>query len=196
MTLMRVFLGFGAAMAVGIVLGTVFALNRTIEAVFGTWIMVALAIPGLVYVIISFMWFGLNEFSTIFSIALTAFPTITINIWEGVKNVDNKLTDMARVFNVSRLSRVWKVIIPQTTPYIMASSRFGLGLAWKVTVIVELLGRSSGVGYMLNYWFQMFNMRQVLAWTLFFSLVMIFIEVVVLKRLEEYLFSWRPDAKA
>jgi NitT/TauT family transport system permease protein len=77
----------------------------------------------------------------------------------------------------------------------MASARFGLGVVWKVTVLAELLGRSNGIGFQLNYWFQLYNMAQVFGWTTFFVLIMMFIELVLLKQLELRLFSWRPTTR-
>jgi NitT/TauT family transport system permease protein len=86
-------------------------------------------------------------------------------------------------------------VVPQLLPYIMAAARYGLGIIWKITVLVELLGLSSGVGYMLHYWFQLNNMAQVFAWTVFFTIVMLFLELGVLKRVERHLFAWRPEAR-
>jgi NitT/TauT family transport system permease protein len=142
------------------------------------------------------MWLGLNERATVLAITWTTFPSIAVNIWQGVKAIDQRLIDMARVFRASRWKRTARVVIPQVLPYIMAAARFGLGVVWKVTVLVELLGRSDGIGYMLNYSFQMFNMADVFAWTLFFTLVMLIIELLVLKPLEHRLFRWRPEIRA
>jgi NitT/TauT family transport system permease protein len=194
-TMLRVAAGFALAMTLGITIGTLMGLYWKAEATLDLWVMVALTVPGLCYIIVSFMWFGLNEFAAIFAIAVASFPSIAINVWEGVKNVDNRLADMARVFKASRRMRLTRVILPQILPYIMAASRFGLGTIWKVTVLVELLGRSSGVGYQLHYWFQLYNMPQVFAWTLFFTLIMLFLELVVLKQAERRLFAWRPSVK-
>ena len=91
---------------------------------------------------------------------------------------------MARAFRASRWQRISRVVLPQVLPYLMAATRFGLGVVWKVTVLVELLGRSDGIGYMLNYSFQMFNMVDVFAWTLSFTVFMLAIELGVLKPLE------------
>jgi NitT/TauT family transport system permease protein len=194
-TMLRVAAGFALAMTLGITIGTLMGLYWKAEATLDLWVMVALTVPGLCYIIVSFMWFGLNEWAAIFAIAAASFPSIAINVWEGVKNVDNRLADMARVFKASRRMRLRRVILPQILPYIMAASRFGLGTIWKVTVLVELLGRSSGVGYQLHYWFQLYNMPQVFAWTLFFTLIMLFLELVVLKQAERHLFAWRPSVK-
>src|SRR5690606_34032591 len=111
------------------------------------------------------------------------------------KDVDNRLLDMARVFNFSPMKRFTKVIVPQILPYIIASSRSGLGLIWKIVVIAELLGRNSGIGFQLNYWFQLFNMAQVFAWTVFATIIVVLIEVFLFAPLEKKVFHWRPEAK-
>src|SRR5262245_56842553 len=164
-TLLRVAGGFVLAMLIGIPVGVVMGLYRRAERVLDLWVMVGVTIPSLCYTVICFIWFGLNEVATVIAIAITTAPSIAINLWEGVKDIDGKLTDMAKVFGSSRVRVFRRVILPQVMPYIMAASRFGLGIIWKITVLVELLGRPSGVGFKLFYWYQLANMGQVLAWT-------------------------------
>ena len=69
--------------------------------------------------------------------------------------------------------------------------RYALGICWKICTTVELIGLSSGVGYMLNYWFGLFSMTQVFAWTLSFLLVMFAIEYLLFKPIENRLTRWR-----
>lgn len=195
-TMVRMLSSFALAMAVGVVLGVIMGLYRRGEQFLDLGVMVMLTIPGLCYVIISFMWLGLNDRAAVLAIAWTTFPVITINLWQGVKAIDQRLTDMASVFRASRWRRTVRVVIPQVLPYVMAAARFALGVIWKVTVLVELLGRPDGVGYMLNHSFQMFQMANVFAWTLFFTFVMLSIELAVLKPLESRLFRWRPEIRA
>ncbi len=194
-TLGRVTGGLALAMAVGVPVGIVMGLNRFAEKTLDVWVMVALTVPSLCYAILAFIWIGLNETAAIVAIGLTSAPSIAINLWEGVKNIDTRLFKMARVFNASRWVIVRRVLFPQVLPYIMASLRFGLGIVWKITVLVELLGRPDGVGFQLFYWYQLADMGQVLAWTLLFTLVMLFIELVILQRLERRLFAWRPEVR-
>jgi NitT/TauT family transport system permease protein len=194
--MIRMLASFAVAMAVGIVVGTVMGLYRRGEQTLDLWVMVGLTVPSLCYIIVSFMWLGLNERAAVLAIAWTTFPSIAINVWQGVKAVDQRLVDMARVFRASRWRRTVRVVLPQSLPFLMAAARFGLGVVWKVTVLVELLGRSDGIGYMLNYSFQMFDMADVFAWTLLFTLVMLAIELAVLKPVEARLFRWRPELRA
>ena len=76
------------------------------------------------------------------------------------------------------------MVIPQVLPYLLSAIRFALGVGWKTATIAELIGLSTGVGYELNYWFGLFNMRQVLAWTLTFTLVLLIFEFAIFKPVE------------
>jgi NitT/TauT family transport system permease protein len=192
MTMLRVVAGLLLAMILGVPVGVLMGLNRRAEAVLDVWVMIGLTVPSLCYAIMAFMWFGLNEGAAIVAIAITAAPSITINIWEGVKNVDTRLVAMAKVFEATRLTIVRRVLMPQILPYVMASARFGLGIIWKITVLVELIGRPNGVGFKLFYWYQLADMRQVLAWTLLFTIIMLMIELLILKPIERRIFAWRP----
>ena len=194
-TMLRMLVSFALAMALGVVIGTLMGLYRRCEQTLDLWVMVGLTIPSLCYIIVSFLWLGLNDRAAVLAISWTTFPSIAINIWQGVKAVDQRLVDMACVFRASRWRCTVRVVIPQVLPYMMAAARFGLGVGWNVTVLVELLGRSDGIGYMLNYSFQMFKMADVFAWTLFFSVVMLVIELAMLKPLENRLFRWRPEIR-
>lgn len=195
-TLGRVVGGFLAALMVGVVIGTVMGLYRRGERALDLVVMVALTVPSLCYIIVAFLWLGLTERATIFAIGITTFPVIAVNVWSGVKSIDQRLIDMARVFGVPSRVRTLRVVIPQILPYVMAAARYGFGVAWKVTVFVELIGRSNGVGYQLNYSFQTFQMPNVFAWTLLFTVVMVAIELLCFKPLERRLFRWRPDVRA
>ncbi|MGH7004887.1 MAG: ABC transporter permease [Alphaproteobacteria bacterium] len=195
-TLLRVFGGLTLALAIAIPVGVLMGVHRTAEGILDIWVMVAMTIPSLCYALICFIWLGLNEFAAIVAIAVTAAPSIAINVWEGVKGIDVKLIQMARAYEAGRPQILTRVMMPQVMPYVMASLRFGLGIIWKITVFVELIGRPSGVGFKLFYWYQLADMKQVLAWTLLFTLVMLLIELVALKQLERYLFSWRPRIAA
>lgn len=193
-TLWRVFAGFLLAELFGIVIGTIMGLNSRLETLMDGWVMILLTIPSLAYAIFALLTFGLSETAIIVAIAATTLPYVTVNIWSGVKAVDAGLLDMARVFRVRRRVTVWKVVLPQVMPYIFSSSRYGIGIAWKIAVVVELMGASRGVGYMMNYSFSLFSMPHVLAWTAIVVVVMLFVELVVIRIIEDRVLAWRPAA--
>ncbi|MGD9924540.1 MAG: ABC transporter permease [Pseudorhodoplanes sp.] len=193
-TLWRVFAGFAIAEIIGIVIGTAMGLNPRLEMLADGWIMILLTIPSLAYCIFALLAFGLSETAMIVAIAATTLPYVVVNIWSGVKAVDAGLLDMARAFRVNRWNTLRKVVLPQIMPYIFSSSRYGIGIAWKIAVVVELMGASRGVGYMLNYSFGLFSMTHVLAWTSIVVMVMLFIELVAIRLIEEHVLAWRPKA--
>lgn len=194
-TFTRVAIGFAFSMVIGVAVGSVMGLSRLAERVLDVWVMVALTIPGLAFVVVSLMALGLNEGAAVVAIILSGSPIIIVNMWQGVKNIDNRLVDMARSFDATFKKRFFGILIPQILPYIVASARLGLGLIWKVVVVVELLGRNNGVGFQLYYWFQLYNMAQVFAWIAVFTVVMLTIEFAFFKPLENRLFRWRPIAR-
>ena len=191
-TLARVGGGLALAMAIGVPVGILMGINARAEKVLDIWVMVGLTVPSLCYAIICFILIGLNEAATMLAIGLTAAPAVAINLWEGVKTIDFKLVEMARIFEARRPTILARVLLPQVLPFIMASVRMGLGIVWKIAVLVELIGRPNGVGFKLFYWYQLADMAQVLAWTLLFTLIMLAIELGILKRIEQRLFGWRP----
>ena len=191
-SLRRVFVGATVAMifsvGVGIYMGTV----RMGEHFFQPLVVLGLTIPGLMWALIAVMLFGINEFASYFAVAVTTFPMLVINIWAGVKSLDKELMDMSHVFHFTKSMKITQVILPQLVSNIFAATRYGLGLAWKVVVVVEMFGTSNGVGYQVMKSYQVFNMEGVIAWTLTFVVAMIFIEYGIMNLAERRLSAWRP----
>ncbi len=191
-SLRRVFVGAAIAMffsvGVGIYMGTV-AIG---ERFFQPLVVLGLTIPGLMWALIAVMLFGINEFSPYFAVTVTIFPMLVINIWAGVKSLDKELIDMSHVFQFTKWMKITQVILPQLVPNIFAATRYGLGLAWKVVVVVEMFGTSNGVGYQVMKSYQVFNMEGVIAWTITFVVAMIVIEYGFINLAERRLTAWRP----
>lgn len=191
-SLTRIAFAFAIAMSLALVLGFAMGLSKTAERFFDVWMIGGISMPSLVIILTIFMIVGLNERAAILSAALPVVPILTINIWAGIKSIDPKLIDMSKAYHADRATIIRSVVAPQVAPILMASSRFGLGLIWKMVLFVELLGRSDGVGYKIEYYYQMFNMSEVLAHALLFLIIMLFIEFVLIGRIEQRLFKWRP----
>ena len=190
-TLRRIALAFAVTMAVALVLGFAMALSRTARVFFRVWVVLGLTLPALVIMLTTYMVMGLNETAAIVGAALPVIAVVTVNIREGVSSIDRRLIDMARAYRAGYRQQLVDVVLPQLAPILMASSRFGLSLVWKMVLFVELLGRNNGIGYQIEFYYQMFNMRMVLAHALSFLLIMMFIEIVLLGAIERRVFRWR-----
>ncbi len=90
----------------------------------------------------------------------------------------------------------WKtlrhVVLPQLAPFFAASARSGLALVWKIVLVVELLGRSDGVGFMLHLFFQLFDVPSILAYTIALVVVVQLLEFGLFQPWEQRATSWRP----
>lgn len=192
-TIRRVAVPFIAAWTASVAIGVAMGLDKRVERYFDAAVVIGLTIPSLAWAIISIMFFGLSPITAYFAVFITIVPMITINFWEGVKDIDMDLTEMGDVFNFSRRRNIRHVLLPQLYPYMLSAGRFGLGLAWKIVVLVEFLGMGNGVGYQIGLAYSNFNMAIVLAWTGLFTFLMLIIEYGGFKYLEKRYLSWRPE---
>ena len=191
-TILRVVIGFGAAFVVSIGAGILMGSRPLVAGVFESWVLVGLTIPGLCWAVLAVMWFGITEMAPVFAIFVVVLPMLTLNMWQGTKSLDRDLVEMARVFRASRKSLLRDVVLPQLLPFCLAGARLGFALGWKVVVLSEMFGLSSGVGYMINRSFSAYSMDDVLAWTMGFTAVMFAFEYAVMLPIERRLVRWRP----
>jgi NitT/TauT family transport system permease protein len=87
------------------------------------------------------------------------------------------------------------VVLPQLLPFIVGTGRAAMSLTWKMVVLAELLGRTNGVGYQISFYFQMFNMRGILAYALAMIIVLAVIDQGLMRAVERYAFRWRRPVK-
>ncbi len=131
-------------------------------------LMVALNMPALVIIILVFVWVGLNEFAIVLAVALNKIPTVIVSVREGARAIDNELLQVGRAFGLRRRRIFLRLYLPQLYPYLMAATRNGIALIWKIVLVAELIGASSGVGFKLGTFFQFFDIASVLAYTAVF----------------------------
>ena len=190
-TLGRVAAAFAVAMLAGALVGMAMGRWRRVDAFLDAWLVLGLNIPALVTIILCYVWFGLNDWAAILAVAINKIPTVVVTVREGARAVDPRLLEVARAYRLPWRTTFLRVYLPQLVPYLMAAARAGLSLVWKIVLVVELLGRSEGVGFQLNVLFQFFDITGILAYTLVFAVVVLAAEGWVLRPLERRLTGWR-----
>ncbi|GAA1389231.1 ABC transporter permease subunit [Pseudonocardia kongjuensis] len=190
-TVLRVALGFALAFLVAIAVGIAMGRNEFARRFFEPAVLLGLTIPGLVWALLCVIWFGVGLANPVIAVALASAPALVLTIYQGVRSVDPDLLEMAHVYRFSRTTRLRRLWLPALAPSLFAGARLGLSLGWKVIVLVEVFGMSSGVGYQLNNAFAGQNVGAVLAWTLLFAVVMAVLEYGVLQGLERRASRWR-----
>jgi NitT/TauT family transport system permease protein len=190
-TLGRILSGSALAFVVAVGLGLAIARNRLLAAFFEPGIILGLTVPGLVWALLCVIWFGVSWKTPVVAIGLGVAPALTVSVVQGVRAIDPDLIEMAHVFRIPRSAQLRRLWLPAMVPFLLSGARLGFSLAWKVIVLVEIFGLSSGVGYQLNSEFSSQNVAGVLAWTIAFGVVMAIIEYGMLQTLERRLTRWR-----
>jgi NitT/TauT family transport system permease protein len=190
-TLARVAASFAIAMAVGSAIGMAMGRSRTADGLFDLWLVLGLNVPALVIIILCYLWIGLNETAAIAAVALNKVAQTAVILREGARSVDTSLLQVAEVFRLPWARKMRRAYLPQLYPYVMAATRSGLSLIWKIVLVVELIGRSNGVGFRLGLYFQFFDIANILAYSASFIAIMLAIEGFVIRPLERRLTRWR-----
>ncbi|MDR2081570.1 MAG: ABC transporter permease [Campylobacteraceae bacterium] len=146
---MRVVEGFGIALVLALFLGVIIGLSRRFEKLTDSVLQIIKPIPPIAWIPLAILWFGIGEASKIYIIAIGAFFPILVNTVEGIKNIDSRYLELARVYEVQRSRVIRRVILPGALPFIMVGVRLGLGMGWICVVAAELIAANSGIGYML-----------------------------------------------
>jgi len=191
-TLARVAASFLLAMTIGSAIGIFLGRNRAADRFLDGWLIMALNMPALVTIVLCYIWFGLNEAAAIGAVAINKIPNVAVTLREGARALNTEYQQMADVYRIGRW-RTWRhVILPQLDPYFAAAARSGLALVWKIVLVVELLGRSNGVGFQLHLYFQLFDVAGILAYAFTFIVIVQAIELLALQPWERYANRWRP----
>ena len=194
-TLSRVAIAFTLAMVVGGIIGYFAGRSRRVNAWVDPWLVIALNLPVLVVIVLAYIWMGLNDTAAILAVVVAKAPTVIVTVREGARTLDAGLTEMTRAFQVPLGRRLRFVVLPQLLPYLATAGRSGLSITWKIVLIVELLGRPSGVGYTLNLLFQNFNVTGILGYGLAFAALMLVVEAALLQPFERRATAWRSHGR-
>ncbi|MBB6734093.1 ABC transporter permease [Cohnella zeiphila] len=149
-SLARAAIGFALGGAAGLALGVLVGMSRRTEKVLNPSVQMIRMIPHLALVPLFVLWFGIGETSKVLIIAKGAFFPLYINAFIGIRNADNKLFEVARALEYSRWTTIRKLVIPSAMPNIILGTRLSLGLAWLGLVVAELMGATSGLGYLMS----------------------------------------------
>jgi NitT/TauT family transport system permease protein len=190
-TLLRVAASFVLAMAIGTAVGIAMGRIPMLDRVAHPWLVFLLNLPALVTIVLCYIWIGLVETAVIVAVAINKIPNAVVTLREGARALDKSLLEMAWAFRIGRLRTLRHVILPQLYPYIAAAARSGLALIWKIVLVTELLGRSSGVGFEIGLHFQLFDVTGILAYAIAFVVVILLIEWTILLPLERHVSRWR-----
>jgi len=142
----RVFLGFGLAVVVGIPLGIISGRLARVSRLLSTTINALRAVPGISWLPLAMVWFGIGMKTTVFLVALAAFFPIYLNAETGARQVNPILLQAGAMMGVRRLRGTFSILLPAAMPHIITGLRLGMGISWAYLVLGELTGVPNGLG--------------------------------------------------
>ncbi len=190
-TLFRVIIAFGLSMALGVTLGILLGRHPRLNQWADPWVIILLNLPALVVIALCYLWIGLNEVAAIAAVTLNKTAMVLVTLREGSRAMNPALADLAQVYPLSAWTRLRHITLPQLAPYLASATRNGLAIIWKIVLVVEFLGRSSGVGFQIHLKFQLFDITGVLAYALSFTALMLVIDYAIVQPFERHANRWR-----
>lgn len=188
-SLYRVVAGFvvggGLALPLGLVMGTSDKVYKLLDPL----VQVLRPIPPIAYIPLAILWFGLGNPPAVFLIAIGAFFPVLMNTIAGVRHVDGIYLRAARNLGAGRWTMFTRVILPAATPYILTGARIGIGTAFIVVIVSEMIAVNSGLGFRILEAREFFWSDKIIAGMFTIGLLGLAIDIGM-NRLNAHLLRW------
>jgi NitT/TauT family transport system permease protein len=175
-SLYRIGLGFGAAVAVAVLAGFLAAGLPAARPALRDLTAILNSTSVFVWIVLATIWFGLSDRGPIFTTFMIVLPGLLSNVCAGVDGVDRKLLEMAQAYRLGELDRFRHVTLPGVVPYLVAGMKVSFALGLRVSVVAELFGVSTGIGYMMNFSRDTLRTDMVFVWALVLIVVMVIVK--------------------
>ncbi|MDF1484999.1 ABC transporter permease [Ramlibacter sp. H39-3-26] len=162
-SLQRVLVGFAAGSVLGLLLGTVMGLSRSVEAYALPSFNALVQIPVLAWLPFVLLLVGIGEPLKYILIAKAALVPVALNTLQGFRQAPQALREVGAVYGYTRRQQVLEIVLPSALPTLFTGLRLGFTKAWLSLVVVELVASSEGLGYLIVYGRQLFQLDLVMA---------------------------------
>jgi sulfonate transport system permease protein len=184
--------GFAIGGAAGFALGTLVGFSRIAALAIDRSVQMIRAIPFLALLPLVIVWFGVGEAEKLFLVSLGVFFPIYINTTLGIRQVDPKLIELARVYELTSAQLIRRIILPGALPSVLNGVRYALATAWLALVVAETIGAESGIGFLAM------DAREFLRTDVIVLSILIYATIGVIadaaaRWLERRLLGWHPN---
>jgi len=188
-SLYRVVVGFAIGAGLALPLGLAMGASSSVHAWLNPLVQVLRPIPPIAYIPLAMLWFGLGDPPAVFLIAIGAFFPVLMNTVAGVRQVDGIYLRAANNLGAGRLTMFARVILPAAVPYILSGVRIGIGTAFIVVIVAEMIAVNSGLGFRISEAREYFWSDKVIAGMISIGILGLAIDIGV-NRLNNYLLRW------
>jgi NitT/TauT family transport system permease protein len=188
-SLYRVVTGFVIGAGLALPLGLAMGASARVYAWFNPLVQLLRPIPPIAYIPLSILWFGLGNPPAVFLIALGAFFPVLMNTIAGVRQVDGIYLRAARNLGAGRRTMFLRVILPAAVPYILSGVRIGIGTAFIVVIVSEMIAVNNGLGFRILEAREYFWSDKIMAGMITIGMLGLAIDVGM-NRLNNHLLRW------
>lgn len=189
-TLYRASVALSLAVFLGIGMGILAGLSKTLNLLLRPLITLLLGMPPIIWVVLALFWFGMGNISTIFTVFITIVPLTFASAVRGMMTVDEHLKEMLKTYKLSWLSQVRQLYIPHLINYLLPATIVAVGMGVKITIMAELLGATDGIGSKIADARAMLETQEVLAYVVLVLAIIMFIEYLLLEPIRILLTPW------
>lgn len=148
-SLLRVILGAGAAIALGVPFGLLMGISKAISGFFSPLLRFSVALAGIAWIPLATLWFGYGNNAVIFVVFNAVFFAIVYNAMLGARQISTSLLRAGRSLGAGPWQMFWQIHLPGAAPSIATGLRVGMGFAWRGLIAAEIIATSAGLGYSL-----------------------------------------------
>ena len=188
-SLYRVVVGFAIGAGLALPLGLAMGASGRVHAWMNPLVQVLRPIPPIAYIPLAMLWFGLGNPPAVFLIAIGAFFPVLMNTIAGVRQVDGIYLRAAHNLGAGKLTMFLRVILPAAVPYILSGVRIGIGTAFIVVIVAEMIAVNSGLGFRISEAREYFWSDKVIAGMISIGVLGLLIDIGV-TRLNNHLLRW------
>jgi NitT/TauT family transport system permease protein len=188
-SLMRVGVGFAIGAVLALPIGLLMGARPKVYEYLNPMVQIFRPIPPIAFIPLAILWFGLGNPPAFFLISLGAFFPILMNTIAGVRHVDGIYLRAARNLGAGEWTLFWRIMVPAAMPYILAGIRIGIGVAFIVVIVAEMIAVNAGLGYRILEAREYFWSDKVIAGMVSIGLAGLGIDFVM-ARLNGWLLRW------
>jgi len=190
-TLYRASVGFGLSLVLGSALGLLAGFFATASMMSRPIVTILVGMPPIAWIVLAMIWFGMGDETVIFTVVVASFPIVFVGALQGARTLDDDLKEMAESFKLPWHMKFMDVYFPHLFGYLFPAWVSGLGMAWKIVVMAELLATSDGIGASLAVARSQLDTPTALALVVIMIASLMFIEYIILEPIKREVELWR-----
>jgi len=190
-TLFRVILGFIFAVIVSLILILLAYKWKNAKIIIKDFNSILNSFSVFVWIVLALIWFGITDVAAIFTTLMITLPILLSNLLEGLEHIDKRFLEVGSIYKFTKFDEFRNIILPSLFPSFIGGMRAGFGLGLKISVVAEMFGVTTGIGYILNYSREILATDMVFVWAIILILIMMLIDKLIFETLTKKVKKWQ-----